>query len=566
MPLAQRLFLLPCLALGFLSLVPAAEAATTESQITTPATDYAALITEGNATLEVAGTANGTEVDIRCYTADGYQGLAGGVAVVGGQFATTIDLSTNFPSTGCEMRAVDPSDSSFDHGPGVEDDPFEGVYLRLSRVASFVPFTGASPEYDLEANGPRGLLEFESGGSCPLGDSSVYDAVGNPSEDFLTCSGGVFRETFGGGRSGLQVDGADAYTTSGVHQIEEYSSPLPGHPSPGFTYDVDPATGAATVVVSEPIVKCSPGGFPADRSTNCTSLATTGVTLETTMTATEGGALAIQKSRWISTDGKAHQIDAIYEFEAEGVSNPVTQGSFQFPGETGFSQPDVGDSFDLPAGPNTYFYKSSHLIPNAGDGHTAMGGFVYGSEPDGPLTVTDDGELFSAGYGWQLPYRRAVPAGGDLTLSFGYAQGLSLSAVQALAEKAEADFAQGEGGAVVPVTTPPGSVAPIPRLKLIGKPRVRGSVVRMKLQCTGSGPACRVRARLSAGRKSFGRAAKSIAAGRAGTLRVGLNAKGRKVLKRVESGRLSMKLAIAQTAPGPVRNLLAGKVTLKRLR
>lgn len=569
MSLALRCPLLACLALAFLSSTAVAEAATTESEITTPAADpYAALIAGEDPTLLVAGTANGTEVDIRCYTSDSYQGLAAHVPVTAGQFSATIHLNANFPSTGCELRAVDPSDSSFNHGPGVESDPFEGVYLRLSRISTYLPFTGASLEYDVEVNGPSGLLEFTSGGECPLGDSNVYDAVGNPSEDFFDCSGGAYQGDFERTRSGIQVDGVDAYTVIGAHQIEGWSAPLPGHPTSSFTYSVDPLTGAATVVGSEQVVKCSPGGsFPPDSATDCTSFVPTGVTLENTMTSSRGGALAVQNSRWISTDGQAHEIDALYEFGAEAIGNPVTQGSFQFPGEAAFSQRAKGDTFDLPSGPNAYYYKSSHLLPNAGDGHKAMGGFVYASEPDGPLTITYSGDIFSAGYAWELPYRRTVPAGGDLTLSFGYAQGLSLSAVQALAAAAEASFTKSGGGTDVPISVPSKSIPPAaapPKLELIGKPRVRGSVVRLRLRCAGSGVDCRVRANLTAGRKSYGRTAKKVAAGSQGVLRVGLNTKGRKALRRVKSGRLSLKLTVTQDAPGPVRKLLGRQVTLKR--
>jgi hypothetical protein len=569
MSLALRGPLLACLALAFLSFTAVAEAATTESEITTPAADpYTALITGEDPTLLVAGTANGTAVDIRCYTSDSYQGLASGVPVTAGQFSTTIHLNANFPSTGCELRAVDPSDTSFNHGPGVESDPFEGVYVRLSRISTSLPFTGASLEYEVEANGPSGLLEFTSGGECPLGDSNVYDAVGNPSEDFFDCSGGTYQGDFERTRSGIRVDGVDAYTVIGAHQIEGWSAPLPGHPTSSFTYSVDPLTGAATVVSSEQVVKCSPGGsFPPDSGTDCTSFVPTGVSIENTMTASHGGALAVQNSRWTSTDSQPHEIDALYEFGAEAIGNPVTQGSFQFPGEAGFSQRSKGETVDLPAGPSAYFYKSSHLLPNAGDGRTAMGGFVYASEPDGPLTFTYSGDMFSPGYDWELPYQRTVPAGGDLTLSFGYAQGLSLSAVQTLAAAAEASFSNSGGGTDVPISVPDKPIPPAaaaPKLELIGKPRVRGSVVTLRLQCAGSGDACRVRANLTAGRKGYGRTAKEVAAGSRGMLRVGLNTKGRKILKRVKSGRLALKLTVVQNAPGPVRTLLARKVALKR--
>jgi hypothetical protein len=554
-------------AAAFFALTGSAAAAVT-SQITTPSTDpYVAFLSGDDPTLMVAGTAAGTStVDIRCYTDNGFWTLAAGVTVSGGNFSTTVH-GFDLPPNGCELRAADPNDNSTNHGPSRAGDPYAGIYLRLSRAinVNFLSSGNVFSDFDVIANGPAGLFDIESA-SSGIDVSTVYDVAKSPSEQLFDRAGALFLTNFAETRSGIRIDGADAYgaeTAAEIAQIQNSGNPLPGQPAVTVTQTVDPQTGAATIDDSEPIVKCS-------GTSSCTSFVSTGVALETTWTTSHNGLLAVQNSKWVATDGRSHALDALYAFGADSESDPVTPASFKFPGESDYAQHGGGDTVSLASGPNVYLYKGNANVVAAGDGHTPMGAFAYSSTPSGALAFAP--WAGAPGYTWVIPYQRTIPASGGLTLSFAYAQGFAIADAQALAQGAAASFPPetvppSPGGGTTPPpgsgTNPPPQPKP-PVLALVGKPKARHGKVTLKLSCTGTSGACGALAKLTSGRKTYASVRKSLAVGKTLTVTLRLNSEGRRTLRKARHHRLKLKLTVQQTSPGAVRTLKTSRLVVKR--
>jgi hypothetical protein len=100
----------------------------------------------------------------------------------------------------------------------------------------------------------------------------------------------------------------------------------------------------------------------------------------------------------------------------------------------------------------------------------------------------------------------------------------------------------------------------------------------VKVKCTGNA-ACGARATLTVTEKkatnarnahgartvsvSVGLVSKSVPAGSTVTIKVGLNAAGRKLLKNAKHHRLSVRLTVTQRSPGTAHTVKTAKLTVK---
>ncbi len=98
--------------------------------------------------------------------------------------------------------------------------------------------------------------------------------------------------------------------------------------------------------------------------------------------------------------------------------------------------------------------------------------------------------------------------------------------------------------AAAPTTPPPTTVTPTGhgRAYAARVARRKGNRVLLRLRCRGAGR-CRGTVKLVSGGKSIGKRRFGIARGKAKTLRVKLNSRGRALVRRSHGRRLKLKLA-----------------------
>lgn len=395
-------------------------------------------------TFTVAGTANVSEVEIRCYDgpeAGSYTKIYNGknenekVTVFGGVFLIS-EPESSLPSRPCVLRAVPAGDTEA-HPPGAPD-PFSGPRVLKS---AFGPFeeSGITYDYDFEPDTFSAYLGIDSAGSEALYFSYLF-APGTleESENGFYIDGalrGENRPPSGSAtRSELQIDGLNAFAPDAAYElmteILKVKSPLPGTPSVSAEKSYEPLTGEGTVHETDPIVRCAPepNVYPPT-SSSCTSFVSTGVQLSRAWQATHGDHVALMNDAWTSTDGKAHALDALYDQE---IGSNTSAGSFQFPGTSAFVLDGQGQSVSLPSGAGAIYYKVNATTPEGGDMHSPQLAIVYDSATDGPLTF-HAGSNGKERADFEMHYARTIPAGGSYDLSMGYVTEYALGAVRALA-------------------------------------------------------------------------------------------------------------------------------------
>ncbi len=411
----------------------ASAAGVSASQITAP-TGPAYLVDEaaeedGGSLIKIEGTTTGEgEVEIKCYWgATSSETIETEVQTKKHAFSVEIEPEM-LPIRPCVLRAV-PEGNTEAHPPA-QTGPFKGPLIATSE------FEADAENYTLSANALAGMFAFESIGACGLESSLLYSSTLESSNGLFDCDAAVSASNPEGTQSGLQLDGANAYTPAAAKDVEaELGAAIPGIPAIAVSKSISAATGIVTIDEEDPIVKCSPSAaFPPTKA-GCEKFVSTGVTLQREWKTSNEGHVGWLNDTWRSTDGAAHELDAVYEQELS--DNP--SGSLELPGREAFAATATGEHVSLPSGAGTILYKSSSAEGEGGDAEDPQGAIVYDSAPSEPLAIYR-GSDEPASNGFAMPYARTIPAAGSYTLRMAFVQGYGLPEVAKLAGEAQASY------------------------------------------------------------------------------------------------------------------------------
>lgn len=422
-----------------------ASATVTASNITSPADPAYVLYDRSTQSptsilLTVKGTTTGEgKVDLRCYygkEVGSYNTIAAGVEPVANAFSVEVKAES-LPIRPCVLRAV-PSGDKEAHEPG-SGGPFQGPRLIGSE---FHFFTAASSNYgyELEAVTLSSSLSIESAGDCGLDYSNLFAAASLAQSDHLfDCAGALYQYDLATEkRSETQIDGVNAYGPANARAVQnELSVTIPGAPQVKVTETFE--GGLATIHEIDPLVRCAPETIVPPTSKSCTEFVPLGVQLERIWQTSDAGQVAEMTDRWVSTDGRAHELGALYDQET--VNAEKEGGAYEFPGTGKFAAIAEGQEMVLPAGPGGIYYKEDAATPGSGDGQHPQAAIVYDRSPSSPVVVYRSTEAKEGYNGFEMPYRGTIPAGGAYTLQMAFVQAYALSEVQSLTEGVKAGFA-----------------------------------------------------------------------------------------------------------------------------
>jgi hypothetical protein len=423
-----------------------AGAAITSSNVTAPADGTHYLVTDGDpaAPAPVTGTTNGTtgdKVDVRCYErADAYDRVQEDVAVAAdGSFSTT--MSTDDPYGVCILKAVpaglaDTADTSTFTGPTLTGEQ------NVSNKIPSGPNAGTMTGFYVLFQQPKALNDYVSATEGGIYDARLQHGPGNASAYIWYEDGSLRGDDPGDNRSGIQVDGRNAY---GPKTARDQLADNPG--LPGLTYDVsrDAASGDTTIHEVDPIVVCpNETPFPPT-SASCPQFNSAGVVLERTWTSDDGGLQIHMTDTWRSTDNAPHTLSLRYEEWVSGYApnDDLVPIAFQLPWLGDFATFSTDTVFPGPApGAGTIFVRDNNNAPDGSDVYL-VGAISYSLAP------TDVRRLSRQ----ELQLRNenvSVPAGGTFVIRQDYVIGQSLAEVTAKAT-ANADRL---GGPTLSISSP----------------------------------------------------------------------------------------------------------------
>jgi hypothetical protein len=423
-----------------LTVTPAARAAITGSQITTPS-DPTYLIADQDAatqTFAVSGTTTGgtpatDKVDIVCYYGTSHITVASGVAL-------NADGSFSVPNAGlnairnrlCRLRAVPAGTTPADLTPFAG--PLVGIGNRNSYKISGGPNDGRVYDYYIWAQQGTAAFDYVSLGSCGLFDGYLFDSTLDRTTVTFWCNAGLFGSGYGTGatRSELQIDGANAYTPWGARSINSAAS---GLPALSYSYTVDPHTGNLVIHEIDPLVKCTDPTWPPT-TTSCATFVTAGVTDTRTITQDHDGHISWITDVFSSTDGTSHTLDFQWDNyqRFHGSTGDASKLAYEFPGQSSYSIHAANDTVSLPASPGTVLIKMNGAAD--GDTTTGQGAIVY----DRPATTAIFHNIGTTSEDFTLQQSGTVPAGGSTRFRFAYAHDFQAANVTSLAQTASTAF------------------------------------------------------------------------------------------------------------------------------
>lgn len=308
------------------------------------------------------------------------------VAVENGGFSSTIDSAALPPRLPCRLRLIPwgtpPPDLSPFTGPRV-------IGLEASRDYAAWDLTS---HFSLDDAARCGVE------SVGLSDVDGDDPLSGP--DTIGCAAHLRSwaddpSLVPAGRSEVRIDGADAFLQNAAPIARERDA-FSGDVRWSETHDV---------------VRCTHPVFPADdeHAGECGSLVPTGVRFERSGVAERDGTVIVLRDRWSSTDGAAHDLDLLPEFDL--VTGPDSGVWFPWVGDF-FEQYAVDTSVPRPslAGPGSFFTRPDRSRLGVLDPTTAIS---YSDAPDlirwGRFeTVTAAAELaYDRHVAADEPYRQA---------------------------------------------------------------------------------------------------------------------------------------------------------------
>jgi hypothetical protein len=244
---------------------------------------------------------------------------------------------------------------------------------------------------------------------------------------------------FNESRAGMMVDGKPAFDSSGS------SSSLPGYQGGTFTRSTDLSTGNITITEKQTFVRCAPDASAWWTGGECSSHVPTGVALERVITQTHDGRQVSISDDYTSTDGAAHDVDAIYieDFGNYYNNNFAVEGGPQngafaawYPWESaGFKRYGNYDVVsNSPEAPLTAYFKAS----DTGDEgiYNPVGAITLNTAPDSISWFSN----CCPSNGNIVRFKRAVPANGKINISHVFSLGESLGETKGLATPAEDRF------------------------------------------------------------------------------------------------------------------------------
>jgi len=233
-------------------------------------------------------------------------------------------------------------------------------------------------------------------------------------------------------RSGIQVDGQDAYASYGARSIFARSGPCPptcngsqdnaGFPPVTYTFAQDATNGNVTLHESENLVRCQTAvAYPPTHAT-CGSFTATGVKVDRTFVQDHSGHVVLVTDSYSSTNGAQHAIDLLYENAQYLTSSKQPNIGYRFPGQSTYTAHVRGDVVTVPARPGTIYVKN--LSADDGDPSTGQGAITYAAAPSQILFISPSNYSESD---LMMHYAGTVPASGALSYKFGYATEFSFA-------------------------------------------------------------------------------------------------------------------------------------------
>jgi len=424
---------------GFVD-TPAARAAITASQITTPSNPsfFVADQDAGSQTFAISGTTTGgnpasDRVDVRCYFGGASVKVKGNVPLnSNGSFSVPAADLNRVGELTCQLKAVPAGTTPVDLTPF--SGPVVGVGDRETSKISGGANDGKPYDYSLDAQQLTASFDYVSLGSCGLHNGFLYDSTYANTTVTFACNAGLLAadSPTAPTRSELQIDGVDAYAPAQAFFINSNGA---GLPSLTDTYTVDKVTGNVVIHETDPLVKCSSATYPPTTG-SCATYVSTGVSDDRTITQDHDGHMSWITDTLKSTDGKAHSVDLLWDNNQQffGASGNSSQLEYELPGESSFSTHATGSAVSLPASTGTILLR----MHGAADGATGtgQGAIVY----DRPATAAKFTSVTPFDSKFTLHQAGNVPAGGSTRFRFAYVQDYEAALVAARAKTARKLF------------------------------------------------------------------------------------------------------------------------------
>jgi hypothetical protein len=424
--------------LGGLAASPAARAAITATQITTPSNPSFFVADEdaSSQTFAISGTATGGTtgdlVDVNCYFAGTHVAVKKNVVVgADGGFSVPAASLDNPVGLTCHLLAVpagtNPSDVTPFSGPVI------GVGERESNKVAGGANDGKVFGYVIDAQQQTGAFDYASLGECGLSDGYLYDPTFRNTTITFNCNGALFdKDSPTPAHSELVVDGANSYTPGTAAAINPGATGLPALTD---TYTLDKATGNIVIDETDPIVKCTGATYPPT-ATSCSTFASTGVTDHRRIAQDHDGHMSWITDTFTSTDGKSHSLDLLWDDSQRfwGPSGSSTQVEYRFPGQDSFATHPAGYAYAPPAAAGAILIRM-HGAADSGTS-TGQGAIVY----DRPVTEAKFTAVSTFASEMTLHQAGTVPAGGSTRFRFAYVQDYQSSLVAARVDAAGTAF------------------------------------------------------------------------------------------------------------------------------
>ena len=466
-PLARRVLLFVVVTVAALSIASAASAAPvpfTSSEITTPADgSHPVLDLDAPGTIHVQGTTTGGDADnladLLCYYGTTSRALATDVTVTGGVIDAVVPLTplaNDNPRPYCVLRAV-PANDLTDYPPDMASPAFAGPHLgpagkKLFKVGVAGINQDLVADYWIGGAQSRGYMEYDSAGGCGVDWSFVFDPITfAQSDEFYYCAGwlnvrngcvhaDVSAICVEATRSDLMIDGKHAFLPASARYAfsadpSHAAGTLPGYPQLSVSSFFDPLSGDAHISESDQTVVCSPNptAFHSAHNdpawpTDCSSFAPAGVKVERMVTGDNEGRRSTFVDVWSSTDGKSHQVDALYDEEFKGDAGTIPSPSFDYSWDSsGFIGPHAGDTVNGPASdaPATMLVDGNGATPDVFQ--FPQGAVTFSNAP---VAVHWYRAGTSVAYG-DARFVFTVPREGSVTLAHSYLQGSAQSEISA---------------------------------------------------------------------------------------------------------------------------------------
>ena len=427
------------LVVGGLVVAPAAHAAITASQITSPSnpTFFIADQDAVSQPFTVSGTTtNGTasdSIDLRCYFGGTSVKVKGNVPLSSdGSFSVpAADLNKVLGLT-CRLKAVPAGKNPADLTPF--SGPLIGVGSRETSRISGGNNNGEAYDYALDAQQQTAAFDYASLGGCGLHNGFLYDAAYANTTITFACNAGLLsgESPSTPTRSELQVDGANAYAPAQAFLINPDGAGLPALTD---TYTLDQATGNVVIQETDPLVKCSDPTYPPTTG-SCATFVSTGVTDNRTITQDHDGHISWITDTFTGTDSAAHSLDLLWDENEQffGPSGNSALIEYEFPGEANYSTHATGDTVTLPSSAGAIFLRMQGAAD--GDLGTGQGAIVY----DRPATAAKFTSVTNFGSEFTVHQTGSVPAGGSTRFQFAYIQDYQAALVATRAQAASTLF------------------------------------------------------------------------------------------------------------------------------